>query len=276
MSSPLAPLSFAPSSSPGPTSPVAEVQARRRSQFKSRASSSRVVSSPVRSSRRVGPIPFALGPANSQPAAETGQAAFLRERFKANCFERARRAREKGVQRRRASTGGASSDGFDADMDMNEENEEDDDGGFDDELFRRVVANEKRKRAHAYALSYEIDVGSSFDPNIEDVAEWEDDLRSPSPNNTPTRSQTSRLQNSSYQEEEPIPPDDFDDLAFDEFDDFDGEDNSWVDEYIATLPDEVLLGIQDDPEVAATQTFQASTGASVHTSANDMEDVVME
>lgn len=33
------------------------------------------------------------------------------------------------------------------------------------------------KRQHQYRLSYTNEVGSSFDPDMEDVTEWEDELR---------------------------------------------------------------------------------------------------
>ncbi|KAI5117281.1 hypothetical protein M0805_005606 [Coniferiporia weirii] len=252
-SSPLAPMACAPSSSPGPISPVADAQARRRSQFKSRTAgpSNRAVSSPARSAYRVAPIPFVLGTSRSQVTAETGQAAFLRERFKAKCFERARRAREKSVQRRRASASDASSDGFDVDMLIDEADEKDDDGIFDDELFQRIVKNERRKLTHAYALSYELDVGSSFDPDIEDVAEWEEHVHAQQSNPI----QTPRVQ----EEEGPSPPEDFDDPIFDEFDELEG-DSAWVDEYIANLPVEPA----EDEVVAATRHTSMQNGAYHH------------
>lgn len=33
------------------------------------------------------------------------------------------------------------------------------------------------KRQHQYRLSYAAEVGSSFDPDMEDVAEWENELK---------------------------------------------------------------------------------------------------
>ena len=39
------------------------------------------------------------------------------------------------------------------------------------------MANERRKREHAFRVSFEQNVGSSFDPNMEDVTEWESQLR---------------------------------------------------------------------------------------------------
>ena len=39
------------------------------------------------------------------------------------------------------------------------------------------MASVNRKTQYSYRLSYAQDVGSSFDPDMEDVAEWESDLR---------------------------------------------------------------------------------------------------
>lgn len=44
------------------------------------------------------------------------------------------------------------------------------------QLFHRLVASGKRKEQHAYRVSYQRDVGSSFDPVLveeADAAEWE-------------------------------------------------------------------------------------------------------
>ncbi|EJD05465.1 uncharacterized protein FOMMEDRAFT_17759 [Fomitiporia mediterranea MF3/22] len=223
------------SSSPGPISPVSEVQARRRGQYKSRLPTTSSIPS-MRSGARfrkgpTRPIPFNLGPVT----ADAGQAAFLRERFKADCLERARRAREKGLARRRASASSdASSDGLDVDMnvDSGEDDEADDNynSGFDDELFHRVIANEKRKKAHAYALSYELDVGSSFDPDMEDPTLWEEHLAHGS------SSQSSNHRSQVYPEDETsLSPDELGDIP--DFDEYDLDDMSaWADEYIASLP----------------------------------------
>lgn len=39
------------------------------------------------------------------------------------------------------------------------------------------MANASRKRTHAYRLSYAHEVGSSVDPDIEDVGQWEAELQ---------------------------------------------------------------------------------------------------
>ncbi|OBZ77773.1 hypothetical protein A0H81_02382 [Grifola frondosa] len=58
-----------------------------------------------------------------------------------------------------------------------DDEDEDDDAIINDELFRRIIANTRRKEQHGYRLSYAYDVGSSFDPDMEDVNEWETDLK---------------------------------------------------------------------------------------------------
>lgn len=50
------------------------------------------------------------------------------------------------------------------------------------------MENTSRKRTHNYRLSYAYDVGSSVDPDIEDVGRWENELQGMS-----TFSSTSQL-----------------------------------------------------------------------------------
>lgn len=38
-----------------------------------------------------------------------------------------------------------------------------------------------RKQQHVYRLSYAHDVGSSFDPDVENIADWERELRGTGP-----------------------------------------------------------------------------------------------
>jgi len=97
---------------------------------------------------------------------------FLRERFRARCIERAQKDREKKIRGKRHMQE-PSSDGVDEDMDQDDEDE----GALmDDELFRRIITSTNRKQQHSYRLSYSQDVGSSFDPNLEDINQWEADL----------------------------------------------------------------------------------------------------
>jgi len=105
--------------------------------------------------------------------------AFLRQRFKSKCVERVKKARQRDRDMRRW-TSDTSSDGFDVEMDPSSDNDDeraDDDAVINDEFFRRIIANERRKTEHAYRLSYELDVGSSVDPDMMDVAEWEEELK---------------------------------------------------------------------------------------------------
>lgn len=64
---------------------------------------------------------------------------------------------------------------FDSEMDCDED--EDDESVMQDELFRRIIANTAHKQNHSYRLSYSYDVGSSFDPDMEDVDRWECELQ---------------------------------------------------------------------------------------------------
>lgn len=64
---------------------------------------------------------------------------------------------------------------FDSEMECDED--EDDELIMQDELFRRIIANTAHKQNHSYRLSYSYDVGSSFDPDMEDVNQWESELQ---------------------------------------------------------------------------------------------------
>ncbi|EGO03338.1 hypothetical protein SERLA73DRAFT_174788 [Serpula lacrymans var. lacrymans S7.3] len=138
------PINSSPLASPSLKSSLVSAQARRRSQYK-------------------------------PTTPEDPQRSFLRERFKVRCFERAQRQRERVVQGKRRSSD-ASSDLLD-EGGMDCEEEEEDDMVMQDELFRRIMSNANHKRRHSYRLSYSHDVGSSFDPDMEDVSHWEDELR---------------------------------------------------------------------------------------------------
>ncbi|TDL24514.1 hypothetical protein BD410DRAFT_786025 [Rickenella mellea] len=169
------PLAGNASSSPLTPSPIAEIQARRRSQYKAQSSSSNHRPKPNSSGERPRPIAglFAQRDIN---IADSMQKDFLRERFKTRCVERARKAREKTVREKRRWDSDGSSDGFDIDMDLECEPDDDADD-MDDELLRRIIANERRKDEHALRLSYELDVGSSIDPSMEEAATWEAELK---------------------------------------------------------------------------------------------------
>ncbi|KAF8157132.1 hypothetical protein B0H34DRAFT_712333 [Crassisporium funariophilum] len=170
------PLNSSPlADSPGKSSPVAAAQARRRSQYKALAP---VTPVPLRSfsssSRQCSGRLFSNGKNVSTNAASENpdpQKVFLRDRFKARCFERAAKARERAIRGKRY-VGEPSSDDFD----MEGDEEEGDEDIMQDELFRRIMANANRKEHHSYRVSYAQDVGSSFDPDFEDINTWEQEL----------------------------------------------------------------------------------------------------
>ncbi|EGO29111.1 hypothetical protein SERLADRAFT_456449 [Serpula lacrymans var. lacrymans S7.9] len=161
------PINSSPLASPSLKSSLVSAQARRRSQYKPTTPRFRNTSS--NTSRGSNPLP------PCELGQEDPQRSFLRERFKVRCFERAQRQRERVVQGKRRSSD-ASSDLLD-EGGMDCEEEEEDDMVMQDELFRRIMSNANHKRRHSYRLSYSHDVGSSFDPDMEDVSHWEDELR---------------------------------------------------------------------------------------------------
>ncbi|KAF8828089.1 hypothetical protein F5879DRAFT_1015109 [Lentinula edodes] len=154
------------------SSPVADAQARRQSQYKSRVSSgpqrSRPIFAPNTGSRTIG-SPNTTG-ADSQKA-------MLRDRFKQRCLKRAERARAKAHASKRKSS--PNSDVFNVAMD--DDMEESDGDLMQDELYQRIMINQSHKQRHAYLRSYYSEVGSSFDPDMEDAAEWEHELHEPEP-----------------------------------------------------------------------------------------------
>jgi len=77
-----------------------------------------------------------MGTGSGILAGEEPQKAFLRERFKARCFERAARARAKAIRGKRYAGGSeASSDGYDEVMDYENEQESGDDVMEDEVRF---------------------------------------------------------------------------------------------------------------------------------------------
>ncbi|KAI0072094.1 hypothetical protein K474DRAFT_1678922 [Panus rudis PR-1116 ss-1] len=193
------PLDSSPlASSPG-SSPISSAQARRRTSYKtpnfSSPSSSRLPSSSSHhrtlfsshtSSNSRTPAPKSRPPRAKEafasiPATEgNNHKAFLRERFRARCVERAVKDRERKIAGKRAAMfSDASSDGFDELMD--DADEDDVDAVLNDELFGRIMTSVNRKHKQSYRQSYSHDVGSSFDPDMYDVAEWEQDLQDEPP-----------------------------------------------------------------------------------------------
>jgi len=94
----------------------------------------------------------------------------MKEKFKARC--EAKLSKAQALAAKRSPWASSSSDGFEYDDEvMDEEDNPDDD--MDDELFRRVMVREARKRNHTYNVSYEQEVGSEFDPSYHDPTELE-------------------------------------------------------------------------------------------------------
>ncbi|KAI0088851.1 hypothetical protein BDY19DRAFT_1048377 [Irpex rosettiformis] len=172
-SSPLTvPADSSPILSPTPT-----IQDRRRSQYKSMALTSPTINRTRPTSRRVSshPAPPSRPDLFGHSQEATGKQ-LLRERFKARCLERALKERErKIVGKRRASDW--SSDGPDEMMDFDDDDEDEEESMLNDTFFSRIMASAQRKQHHSYRVSYSQEVGSSFDPDMEDPAEWEHELR---------------------------------------------------------------------------------------------------
>ncbi|KAK0480342.1 hypothetical protein IW261DRAFT_1477445 [Armillaria novae-zelandiae] len=175
-SSPLASQSTSPLS-PTFSSPLFAAQARRKSQYKT------IMPSPPTSkkfSRRTLSVSAPLFKSDvSSP--EQSQKEFLRQRFQTRCFQRAAKARECAVKRKRH----ADSDVFDDAMD--DDKEETEDEVLKDEFFQRIVDHANRRTQHAYKLSYADEVGSSLDPDMEDLGAWEAELHESESQSSPAR-----------------------------------------------------------------------------------------
>ncbi|KAL4259621.1 hypothetical protein AB1N83_008218 [Pleurotus pulmonarius] len=182
---PIRPSPLASPSSPT-SSPVSAAQSRRRSQYKAKSPATPLASSSrhhgvVRSASLSGGSVFGSGGSgggSTSPLVEDAHRDLIRERFKARCLQRAKEARNRAIKQKRydynSSDGMAGSD--DTVMDEDEGEGEDDEDILQDELFRRIMNNAARKFQHSYRVSYAQDVGSSFDPDMEDIAAWEQEL----------------------------------------------------------------------------------------------------
>lgn len=99
------------------------------------------------------------------------------------------------------------------------------------------MQKDKRKRLYNYRLSYEYDVGSSFDPDMEDISTWEAELRQDAPSSTPTAVPSSTPTVTDVE-----PPDDIEAVDDDEL-------AALYDQYVEAqskdLPDE-LDGVTED------------------------------
>ena len=59
---------------------------------------------------------------------------------------------------------------------MNDDTEETDDDIMESELYHRLMLNQAYQQRQALRRSYYAQVGSSFDPNTEDVTAWEQEV----------------------------------------------------------------------------------------------------
>ncbi|KAI0264627.1 hypothetical protein BC834DRAFT_246150 [Gloeopeniophorella convolvens] len=166
---------FSPSPS---TSATAKKQSRRLAQYKSttpiRRPSKAYSSRPKDATPDESNFGIRLFAATSPGDAENPRSALLRDRLKQRCALRAQQARTKRVANERRAYS-LSSDGEGMDVESDEEEEED--AVLNDELFRRIIASASQKHRYSYRLSYQNDVGSSLDPDMEDITEWERNLQ---------------------------------------------------------------------------------------------------
>ncbi|KAK0210212.1 hypothetical protein DFS33DRAFT_269231 [Desarmillaria ectypa] len=167
--------------SPTFSSPLSAAQARRKSQYKTMTPSSGTPPASKIFPRRTVSLSAPLfGNVASTPG--QSQKELLRQRFQARCFQRAAEARESAVKRKRHV---GRDDVFDDAMD--DDKEETDDEVLKDEFFKRIVEHANRRTRHAYKLSYADEVGSSLDPDLEDLGAWEAELQEAEPQSSPRR-----------------------------------------------------------------------------------------
>ncbi|KDQ11008.1 hypothetical protein BOTBODRAFT_35762 [Botryobasidium botryosum FD-172 SS1] len=173
-SSPLRPVGSSPAAPSSPLNPHYHTyqppSSSRRSSYKSRISKEDFFRTP--------PSGGGLRSRHGAQSNQEGPQLLWRERFLAKCVKRMSMDRQKQREARRMGTSAAypgSSDigSSEADMDMDMEEDENE---VDDELYRRVINSEnlRKKRMHEY--SYQHDVGSSIDPDMDDVAALEEEF----------------------------------------------------------------------------------------------------
>ncbi|KAF4616311.1 hypothetical protein D9613_008374 [Agrocybe pediades] len=168
------------------------------------------------SSRRTSSSSLSLSlssPGGAGGSADT-QKTLLRDKLKARCLERAVKAREKAVKGRRGTTGSeANLNSDDVEME-DEEGEEGDEDIMQDEAG---VANANRKQTHSYRVSYALEVGSSFDPDLEDVDRWEQELSGGYTTTTATTNTNNSSDGTTTTAETLVTPDDLDDEELEEY-----------------------------------------------------------
>ncbi|KAF8908525.1 hypothetical protein CPB84DRAFT_1843423 [Gymnopilus junonius] len=257
------PFQYRPlNSSPLADSPVksSSLSARRKAQYKALAPTTPFFSRSSSSSRRTVSMPSCSVEADSQKA-------FLRDRLKARCIERAVKAREKAIHGKRSlSLNRPSSD----DYQMEEDEEEDDEDIMQDELFRRIMADATRKQKHAYRVSYALDVGSSFDPDLEDISSWEHELEDPSPMESMAILSTSATSINDIQvsEHDILTPVDLDDEELEEYAEEYARRAAFAD--FENIPEDELFAWSDGEELGVTPTL-ASSPELQHTDYDSMD-----
>ncbi|KAG8959146.1 hypothetical protein FRC00_001901 [Tulasnella sp. 408] len=97
----------------------------------------------------------------------------------AKCAARVAKDREKVKEREKRKYASSSSEAGSSDVEMSSDGEDEDDNKdeVDDSLYQRLMADQKRRERHNQMYLFERQVGSSFDPDAEDLAEWEEDER---------------------------------------------------------------------------------------------------
>ncbi|KAG8919834.1 hypothetical protein FRC01_001074 [Tulasnella sp. 417] len=111
------------------------------------------------------------------PAPEPPVNGFLRDKIIAKCAARVTKDREKAKEKERQKYASSSSEAGSSDVEMSSDGEDEDDtkDEVDDALYMRLMADQNRRERHNQMYLFERQVGSSFDPDIEDLAEWEEE-----------------------------------------------------------------------------------------------------
>ncbi|KAG8970813.1 hypothetical protein FRC03_000030 [Tulasnella sp. 419] len=133
---------------------------------------------PTRNARRPSNSSRPVQPMNPTLFKESTYNALLREKMRAKCAARMTRDRQRAVRKASGSNPGHAGSSSDrdgsSDMEMDDDEAEDE---VDDPLYQRVMASEIRKQIHRAEYSYQRQLGDSFDPDIEDLEEWEGGVR---------------------------------------------------------------------------------------------------
>ncbi|KAG9005306.1 hypothetical protein FRB93_009860 [Tulasnella sp. JGI-2019a] len=174
-SSPLASGSSSPSCAPSsPLNPYSHSSAKNYYSLVPKGDQNRRASYKTRRSG------YSLTAVTNTASDEVPRKALLRDRMKVKCAARIEQDRTKS-QKKKKTKGlfdQSSSDGGELDM-MDDDDERED--SMDDPLFLRFMAADIRREKHREEYNFQRLVGSSFDPEREDVAEWENHLRAGGP-----------------------------------------------------------------------------------------------